>query len=313
MSTAEPMDGRRASPTLVLLAAGMGSRYGGLKQLEAVGPAGETLMDYSIYDAVRAGFTRVVFVIRPDIEEPFLDFARGRFGGRIEVATVLQRLEDLPAGVTAAAAPRTKPWGTGQAVLAAATAVDGPFAVLNADDFYGRRAFEALAGFLNQPDAPEPPTWSLVGYRLGETASAAGAVNRGVCRADADGWLQGIEEVLELSRDPDGRFTGRTPAGPARFAADATVSMNAWGFTPHLFDLLRQDFRTFLEAEPAAGAEFLLPSVIGGALERGAARVRVLDAGSQWWGMTYPADRPLVVAALRRLVDEGEYPPRLWE
>jgi MobA-like NTP transferase domain len=327
--------GRAHSPptlTLVLLAAGMGSRYGGMKQLEAVGPAGETLMDYSVHDAIRAGFERAVFVIRPDMEAPFREYAEGRFGDRIHVVTALQRLEDVPVPVPPERlAARAKPWGTGQAVLAAAGVVPGPFVVLNADDFYGRRAFQAQAEFLRgragegapaatvaapavaaptNPARPPLHTWSLVGYRLGDTASAAGAVNRGVCRAEG-GWLQGVEEVLELRQDDNGRFTGRAAAGEARFDADTLVSMNFWGFTPAVFDLLRRDFRAFLEAEPSPRAEFLLPTVIGDALRAGEARVRVLDAGSRWWGITYPGDRPLVEAGLRRLVEQREYPPRL--
>ncbi len=299
-------------PTLVMLAAGMGSRYGGLKQLERLGPGGETIMDYSIFDAIRAGFGRVVFVIRPDIERAFLEYARGRFGGRIEVATALQRLDEVPAGFDVPS-DRAKPWGTGQAVLVAEPEVDGPFGVLNADDFYGRRGLDVLGGFVRGEAAGGGGrTWAVIGYPLGDTVSEAGGVNRGVLRADEASWLREIEEVLEIHR-VDHAFEGSAASGAERFAADTLVSMNLWGFTPLLFQRLRDDFRTFLEAGPGAKRELLLPEVVADAISDGAARVRVLPADSEWCGVTYPEDRPRVESKLRQLVAEGHYPPRLWD
>jgi MobA-like NTP transferase protein len=294
----------------VLLAAGMGSRYGGVKQLEEVGPGGATLMDYSIYDALRAGFRKVVFVIRPDLEEAFRATIVPRYAGRIEVATAHQRLEDLPGGV-AVPADRQKPWGTGQAVLAAEGAVPGPFVVVNADDFYGAPAFAASAEFLRHAPPEGPATFALVGYRLRDTLSEHGAVNRGACRVDAEGWLEKVEEVYEIAPTAAGQLVGRGAAGHVTLSADALVSMNLWAFRTSIFPILRAGFVRFL-AGADAKKEFLLPAAVQESLERKAAQVRVLDAGSPWFGMTYPADRPRVEQAIATLVREGVYPARLW-
>lgn len=280
---------------LVILAAGLGSRYGGLKQLEAIGPGGHTLMEYSLYDAHRAGFGEAIFVIRPDMQDAFRDYAT-RFGGGLSWHTVLQRLEDVPPGVVVPA-ERAKPWGTAHAVLAAAPLIHAPFAVLNADDFYGAEAFASLAPFLRDQTGGGPPRYAVVGYRLRDTLSAAGSVNRGVCHIDAEGWLQSIEEVTGIDRSR---------------ADDPVVSMNLWGFTPAVFDTLRRGLVEFFDAPEVARGEYLLPTVIRSAIERGQCRVRVLEPGSQWFGITHQADRPGVVAALQALVTAGRYPDRLW-
>lgn len=299
-----PNDPRAPAPTLVVLAAGMGSRYGGLKQLDPVGPAGATLMDYSVFDARRAGFGRVVFVIRPDMEEAFRPFVGERYGSSIEVATAHQRRGAIPAGVVDPP-ERTKPWGTGQAVLVAEPHVAGPFAVINADDFYGRAAYDALATFFrSSPD----DTCALVGYRLSDTLSESGGVNRGVCKVSTEGWLSGIEEMYEIRRGADGKFSGR---GSLPLSDATLVSMNFWGFTPAIFGLLRRGFDDFFRTADLLKGEYLLPTEIDRAIEAGRARVRVLDAGSRWFGMTYPADRPAVSAAIHKLVTEGAYPERL--
>ena len=282
----------------------MGSRYGGLKQLDPVGPNGATLMDYSVFDARRAGFGKVVFVIRPDMEEAFRPFVSERYGSAIEVATAHQRREDIPAGVKAPA-ERTKPWGTGQAVLAAETEVSGPFAVINADDFYGRAAYEGLAGFFG---SSKDDTFALVGYRLSDTLSESGGVNRGVCKVTADGWLDGIEEMYEIQRRADGAYAGR---GSLPLNDRTLVSMNFWGFTPAVFGLLRSGFADFFRSADLLKGEYLLPTEIDRAIHAGRVKVKVLDAGSRWFGMTYPADRPAVSAAIHRLVAEGAYPERL--
>lgn len=288
----------------------MGSRYGGVKQLEAVGPGGATLMDYSIYDAYRAGFRKVVFVIRPDLEAAFQETIVPRYAGKIDVATAHQRIEDTPGGLPVPDG-RKKPWGTGQAVLAAAPKVSGPFVVANADDFYGAPAFAAAAEFLRVPAAEETTTFSLIGYRLRDTLSENGAVNRGVCRVGAEGWLSLVEEVLEIAPSAEGKLVGRGPRGHVTLAADTLVSMNFWVFTPAIFPILRAGFVRFF-GEADATREFLLPAAVQDALERRAARVRVLDAGSPWFGMTYPADRPRVEQAIATLVRSGVYPERLW-
>jgi hypothetical protein len=296
--------------TLVVLAAGMGSRYGGMKQLEGVGPAGETLMDYSVYDAVRAGFTRVVFVIRPEMETAFRAFATGRYGSQIGVTTAHQRLDDLPAGFVVPV-ERRKPWGTAHAVLAAEPGVTGPFVVVNADDFYGEPAYVAAARFLKTEAGGSPPAWAVVGYRLRDTLSEAGGVNRGVCHTDAQGWLQGIEEVLDIEVARDG-YSGRAGATLRHFDGREPVSMNMWAFTPDVFGLLRGGFVEFLRNEGLERREYLLPTVAQEAVRHGEARIRVLDAGSQWHGMTYPDDRRVVAAALRMLTTSGRYPSPLW-
>jgi hypothetical protein len=301
-----------AAPTLVVLAAGMGSRYGGMKQLEAVGPGSATLMEYSLYDARRAGFGDAVFVIRDDLAEPFAALAAKRFGTRLAWRTVIQRLADVPSGVTIPTG-RAKPWGTAHAVLAAAGAVRGPFAVLNADDFYGAGAFTALSRFFQAHAHDRPPSWAIVGYRLRDTLSEAGVVNRGLCRIGADGWLESVEEVAGLEPAPDGCYMGRGESGPLRLDGDALVSMNLWGFTPAVIDVLREGFVEFFRSPDARSGEYLLPTVIRQAVRRGACRVRVLDPGSHWFGITHPADRPRVEAALRRLVAAGQKPERQWD
>lgn len=300
----------RVPPTLVLLAAGMGSRYGGVKQLEAVGPGGATLMDYSIYDAYRAGFRKVVFIIRPDLEAAFQETILPRYAGRLDVVTAHQRLDDTPGGRPVPEG-RKKPWGTGQAVLAAAERVKEPFVVANADDFYGAPAFAAAAEFLRVPAPEATSTFALVGYRLQDTLSEHGAVNRGVCRVDHDGWLSLVEEVLEITTTEQGKHVGRGPRGHVTIAPETLVSMNFWVFTPAIFPILRAGFVRFFDGADAT-REFLLPAAVQDALERGAARVRVLDAGSPWFGMTYPADRPRVEQAITALVRSNVYPERLW-
>lgn len=303
-------------PTLLVMAAGLGSRFGGEKQLEPVGPAGETLLDYSIYDAVRAGFGRVVFVVRPDMAERFHEAAGRRYEGRLEVAYVHQRATDLPAGVEVAAG-RTKPWGTGQAVLAAASAIHEPFAVANADDFYGADAFARLGRFLAAAPASEGlPCYALVLYRLRETVSPHGAVARGVCSVTPEGRLAGVEEVTAIERDPSGegfRSPGLEGGAARRFTGDEPVSLNLWGFTPSLFGPLREGFTAFLRAhghEPKA--EFYLPRAVNDIVEARKAEVQTLSTTSHWFGLTYRDDTAYVAERLREMTAAGEYPERLW-
>ncbi len=296
-----------SGPALVVLAAGMGSRYGGLKQLDAVGPGGATLMDYAVFDAARAGFAGVVFVIRPDMEAAFASFAAHRYGGRIAVTTVHQRLDAVPPGFSAHG--RTRPWGTAHAVLCAATEVDRSFVVVNADDFYGAAAYQAAARFLEGEAGGTPPAWAVVGYRVSDTVSPAGGVNRAICRARG-GWLSEIEELRDIA--PEGAaFAGRGASGRMPLQGDDLVSMNMWAFTTEIFDMLRREFSAFLKAGPGPDDEFLLPGVVQGAVANGAARVRVLDPRSPWLGMTYSADRPAVVRALEDLTRAGQYPASL--
>lgn len=303
---------RRTPLTLVILAAGIGRRYGGLKQLEPVGPSGETIMDYSIHDAQRAGFGRVVFVIRPDMEAA----VRAGFGRRYEqhlaVAHAHQQLEVLPAGFTLPAG-RTKPWGTGHAVLAAADLIDGPFAVANADDFYGANSYAALGAFLRDTTAGPVPTYAMVGYRLCNTLSEAGAVARGVCHCGPDGWLEHIVETIGIRKVAAGGHCVDQAGQTHTLPGDLLVSMNLWGFAPAIFDELRTDFRCFLQQNAGSlEAEFFLPFVIQAAIAAGRARVKVLPTPDAWCGITHPQDRPRVTQIIRGLVARGVYPEKLW-
>lgn len=299
------------------MAAGMGSRFGGLKQVEPVGPGGETLLDYSVYDALRCGFNRLVFVIRRDFEAVFRERVGRRFEGRAVVDYVFQEMTRLPPG-SAAPAGRAKPWGTGHAVWCAAGTIDGPFAAINADDFYGRDAFARLAAFFARERAASTrgrlARFAMAGYRLADTLSEHGAVARGVCRVDADGRLAAIEETTGIVAIAEGG--GRAAARDGRelaLAADVPVSMNCWGFTSAIFPLLERGLVRFL-AERGADpqAEFYLPAAVASAIAAGEAEVEVLPVRASWFGVTHRDDKPRVVAALERLVAAGEYPRALW-
>jgi len=295
--------------TLIVLAAGMGSRYGGLKQIDPVGPGDATLLDYSIFDAVRAGFDRVIFVIRRDIEEAFVAGVGEKYadveGLRVEYA--FQELDDLPDGFEVPA-QREKPWGTGHATLAARALIDGPFAVVNADDFYGRRAFELLAAHLRA----DGDDFAMVGFVLRDTLSSHGTVTRGVCRTD-DGSLHTIEEISGIARDGDGATYPDADGEQRTLTGDETVSMNFWGFPAAIVGPLQQGLAVFLAAHgDDAKAEYLLPDVVDGLIRDGRARVRVLPGGGPWFGVTYKEDRAGVMRSIRALIDAGEYPELLW-
>lgn len=300
--------------SLVIMAAGIGSRYGGLKQVDPVGPYGELIIHYSIYDALRAGFDRIVFVIRRSIEEAF----RERIGRLVEaqaaVTYVFQELDDLPGGAPPPAG-RVKPWGTGHAIWCCRQAVDAPFAAINADDFYGAASFQAIAGHLRQAsDQPGLPDFSMVGYPLQNTLSEHGHVARGVCTVAADGALVSVEEHTRIQAFADGIKTWHEETGWTPLAADVKISMNFWGFTPVLFPELEQRLAHFLQQDEAAlrQSELYLPTVVGELVQAGRARVHVLPTQEQWFGVTYQADRARVQAAIRTLIAQGVYPSRLW-
>jgi len=300
------------SLSLVVLAAGMGSRYGGLKQLDPIGPHGETLMDYSIHDALLAGFERVVFVIRPEIEREFLATIGSRYQDRAAVGIAHQRLDAIPADLIAPV-ERAKPWGTGQAVLAAQGMVPGDFAVANADDFYGRPAFEALATFLSAGNPADRAAHAVVGFRLRHTLSPSGTVNRALCRTDRSGWLTGIEEVFGIAADAGGRGRGIVAGRTVVLEGDDLVSMNLWGFRPSVFDPLGEEFERFLRSPGAAQGEYYLPAAVESLVRAGLARVRLLAPDSPWCGLSHPADRPIVVRKVRELIEQGTYPEHLWK
>jgi hypothetical protein len=297
-----------ASPTLLVLAAGMGNRYGGLKQIDPVGPTGETIMDYSIYDAQRAGFGKVVFVIRKDIEQPFKQIVGARFEKRIAIEYVFQQLESLPPGFSVPVG-RTKPWGTAHAILMAACTVHEPFAVINADDFYGAEGYRLLAQHLQSGTQD----YAMVGFVLRNTLSDFGAVARGVCQVNDNDFLRGVVELTKIERD--GVFARDTDAAGrvARLTGDEVVSMNMWGFTPHIFAQLRETFQRFLELHgPDLKAECYLPNAVNELVLASRARVKVLRTKDAWFGATYRKDRPHVAESIDRLIDGGYYPKRLW-
>ncbi|MDR2849846.1 MAG: nucleotidyltransferase [Verrucomicrobiota bacterium] len=301
-------------PTLVVLAAGMGSRYGGLKQVDPVGPSGETIMDYSVFDALRAGFGRIVFVIRKDFEAVFRASIGARYAGAAEVGYAFQSVDDVPEGFVAPP-ERTKPWGTAHAIRAARGAVDTPFAAINADDFYGRDAFQRLADFLaaRTEGASAKPRFAMVGYRLDQTLSEHGSVARGVCGVGPDGLLESVAELTALVRVPGGAENREDPARPVALTGTERVSMNLWGFTPALFAALEARFPAWLAANAGnPKAEWYIPFVVDDLIREGAAEVAVLPTESAWFGVTYREDKPRVVEAVQRLVDAGEYPQRLW-
>lgn len=295
-------------PALLVLAAGVGSRYGGLKQVEPIGPNGETVIDYSVYDAARAGFGRLVFVIRRDIEAAFRETIGARFERQLPVDYVFQELDRLPPGFTPPA-NREKPWGTGHALLMGAEAIREPFGVINADDFYGRRAFELLAGHLQSGS----PDYAMVGYLLRNTLSEFGAVARGVCRTTPDEFLAGVVELTCIEPDgPAAKYTDAAGRSHPLTGAE-TVSLNVWAFTPGIFDHLARELGLFLtERGQDEKAEFFIPTAVNALVARKQARVKVLRTPDSWFGITYREDRPRVSESIRRLVQQGEYPERLW-
>jgi len=297
-----------SSPTLLVLAAGMGSRYGGLKQIDPVGPAGETIIDYSIFDALRAGFGKLVFVIRKDIEQQFREIVGARFEKRVAVDYVFQALENIPTQFTVPAG-RTKPWGTTQAILLAADAINEPFAAINADDFYGADAYRSLAGHLTSGS----PDYSMVGFVLRNTLSDFGSVARGVCQVSDDGYLEHIVELTKIDRDGNGARNTDAAGKVTKLTGDEPVSMNYWGFTPQVFDQLRENFEKFLESGSAdLKSECYIPSTVGELVRAGQARVKVLHSRDSWFGVTYREDRPRVVESIRGLIAKGLYPEKLW-
>ncbi len=300
------------SPALVVLAAGMGSRYGGLKQMDPMGPNGETVLDYSVFDAIRAGFSKVIFVIREDFAEAFRKDVGDKFTAQIEVAYSFQKLTDLPDGFSVPDG-REKPWGTSHAILAAREEIDRPFAVINADDFYGKDAYAQAASFLTSNPIEDSKThYALVGYKLSNTLSDHGSVNRGICQT-SDGLLKRVEEVVEIARKEANEISGRSLDGSACLVAeDAIVSMNLWGFPVSFLTELENHFISFLkESGNEMKSECYIPTVVDDLINEGTADCHVLETSSSWFGVTYPEDKPHVVVSIQQLVDSGDYPSPL--
>lgn len=301
-------------PTLVVLAAGMGSRYGSLKQMDGVGPNNEAIIDYSIYDAVQAGFGKVVFVIRHSFEQEFREvFSKEHFGGKIDVEFVFQELDYLPEGFTVPKG-RIKPWGTCHAVMMAAPVVDGPFAVINADDFYGREAYITLAEYLRQVEGTQG-NYSMVGYNLRNTLSDYGTVSRGECSVDENNNLVSIVERTAIERGTDGIVRYKDENGEHPIDENTTVSMNLFGFTPDFFSRTEELFKEFL-ANPAnmsnLKSEFFIPLCVNTLINQKRVSLKVLTSEAKWFGVTYKEDKPEVVSKISKLIADGIYPSKLW-
>lgn len=298
-------------PTLYILAAGMGSRYGGLKQLDGLGPHGETIMDYSVYDAIRAGFGKIVFVIRKDFEQDFREKVLSKYENKIPVEVVFQSVDKLPEGF-ACPADRTKPWGPAHAVLMAKGTINEPFAVLNADDFYGYNAFKVMADELKRP-RKGGGEYAMVGFAVGNTMTENGGVSRGVCE-NTDGMLTSVVERKSIAYNEKGEIVFTDENGVEQKLDPATpVSMNFWGFTPDYFDLGEREFVKFLEKDiNTPKSEQVIPDVVENLVKSGEACVRVLENNSRWFGVTYADDRPGVVERFAQLHESGEYPERLF-
>lgn len=298
-------------PTLLVLAAGMGSRYGGLKQIDPMGPSGETILDYSVFDALRAGFGKVVFIIRPDFEQDFRERIAAKFAGRIEVGFTFQTIDQLPNGLTVPPG-REKPWGTTHAILCAREAVDAPFAVINADDFYGQDAYVTLGAYLAK-QSNLSTDYAMIGFTLKNTLSDHGTVARGVCQTDSAGRLTDIQELTKISKLPRGAVHQGEDGGVVALTGDEPVSMNMWGFTPAIFPQLEAEFGAFLTAKGTEmKSECYIPLAVGSIIRAGQATCQVLRSDSTWFGVTYREDKPIVQASITQQVAQGFYPRSLW-
>lgn len=297
-------------PTLLILAAGIGSRYGGVKQMDEIGPSGESIIDYSVYDAIKAGFGKVVFVLNPKIIDDFKSIYEPRLEGKIESEFILQELHNIPEGI-GFNPERVKPWGTGHAVLVAKNYINEPFAVINADDFYGRHAFDLISEFLTKSSNDEA-NYAMVGYKLKNTLSDHGTVSRGVCQETNDLLTDVIERTSIIRKNDSVVYNDN--GHDINIDEDSVVSMNFWGFTPNYFNQSESDFRTFIvDNASQMKAEFYIPSVVNNLIEKEEATCRVLTSNDQWFGVTYQEDKPTTIEKVRQLVAEGVYPDNLWK
>ena len=297
-------------PTLLVLAAGMGTRYGGNKQLDQVGPGGETIIDYSIYDAIRAGFGKIIFVIRRDIEEQVKERFVNKLKGKIEIDYVFQEISNLPEGAKVSP-ERQKPWGTSHAILVAETKITEPFGVINADDYYGVESFKILHDFLvNDKD---PNCYSIVGYKLGNTLSEHGHVNRGVCGVGEDNLLKNIVETRQIEKSKDGATAPVADGSKQYFTGNEIVSMNLWGFKPSCFYFLGKEFRNFINVFGTdLKSELDIPTSVDKFVKNGQIRIKILMTNERWFGVTYREDKPFVVESIKSMIAKGVYPERLY-
>ena len=297
-------------PTLFILAAGMGSRYGGLKQIDGLGPNGEAILDYSVYDALRAGFGKIVFVIRKDFEDDFRRVVLSKYEGKVQCEICFQSVDKVPAGCTYNT-ERTKPWGTNHAVLMGKDLIKEPFAVINADDFYGKESFQVLADFLCSVEGKQGE-YCMVGYRVCNTLSENGSVSRGVCTTDANGHLTDVVERTKIE-DKNGTIVFTEDGKDTPLDPHTPVSMNMWGFTPEYFQYSEAAFKDFLAAHgQELKSEFYIPTLVNDLILAGKATCKVLDTPSKWFGVTYAEDRPQVVMKINQLIKEGVYPAKLF-
>jgi NDP-sugar pyrophosphorylase family protein len=297
-------------PTLLVLAAGMGTRYGGNKQLDEVGPSGETIIDYSIYDAIRAGFGKIVFVIRRDIEEQVKERFVEKLHDKIEIDYVFQEITNIPGGVMVSP-ERQKPWGTSHAILVTKQKINEPFGVINADDYYGVDSFNILRDFLiNDKDSNR---YCIVGYKLGNTLSEHGHVNRGVCQAGSDGFLKKIVETRQIEKTRDGAVAPGPDGKPLHFTGNEIVSMNLWGFKPSCYDFLGKEFRNFInEKGMDLKSELDIPTSVDKFVKSGEIKIKILMTNERWFGVTYREDKPFVVESLKKMIRKGIYPARIY-
>jgi NDP-sugar pyrophosphorylase family protein len=297
-------------PTLLILAAGMGTRYGGNKQLDEVGPSGETIIDYSIYDAIRAGFGKIVFVIRRDIEEQVKERFVKKLKGKIEVDYVFQEVGNLPSGVKFNS-ERQKPWGTSHAILVTAQKIKEPFGVINADDYYGVESFKILHDFLvNDKD---PNCYCIVGYKMGNTLSDHGHVNRGVCTVSHDGLLINIVETLQIEKTEDGAKAPSSDGTFINFTGNEVVSMNLWGFKPSCFSFLEDEFTKFINKNGMdLKSELHIPTSVDRFVKSGEITIKILETNEKWFGVTYREDKPFVVNSIKDMISKGVYPAKIY-
>ncbi|MCY1720113.1 sugar phosphate nucleotidyltransferase [Prolixibacteraceae bacterium Z1-6] len=297
-------------PTLLILAAGMGSRFGGLKQVEPVGPCGEAIIDYTIYDAIRAGFGKVVFIIRESFADAFKEKFESKLAGKIDIEYVYQELDNLPKGFTLPEG-REKPWGTAHAILVAKDAVKEPFCALNADDFYGKNSYQVLADFLTT--SKDDSEFSMVGYQLKNTLSDFGSVSRGICDVNNNQQLVKIVETTKIFKKGEAAISVEEDGTETPMTGNESASMNMWGFKPSIFETLETKFIDFLKTEiDLPKSEMYIPSVVFEMIEEQKATVKVLQANSPWFGVTYKEDKPIVVDKIKTLIEQGEYPENLW-
>ena len=299
-------------PTLLILAAGMGSRYGGLKQMDQVGPSGEAIIDYSIYDAIRAGFEKVTFIIRKNIEKEFREVFESKLKGAIETEFIFQELEMVPEGISFSS-ERVKPWGTAHAVWVAKDYIREPFVVINADDFYGAGSYQTIADYLMQDNIVNSSKYGMVGYQVQHTLSDFGSVTRGVCEATDEDFMKAVVERTEIVKDGQQIYYNDKEEGKVFLSGDELVSMNFWGFTPTIFDHFEKAFTEFInENAGKQKKELYIPKVVNDLVAREIASVKILPSRDQWFGVTYREDKPVAVEHIRKLVEQGVYPDNLW-